>query len=494
MILLQTRRPSACISKLSRAALALLCLLAPAGLAQQSSGEASAKAAALDATQWRSGLVKLLPGWREQGGDNLAWAQPEFDDSAWRPVDLDDLGAARPGRRWYRLHVKLAPGHEHEDLLVAGGEGTYELYINGEKQPGSELHAVFGVRRPTEAVFPLPDDETDLVLALRTSASKLYVTWHLPLFLTAAAGTPGAIDNERLGLESGRLYAALPSIAINLVLILAGMGAFALFRSQRHDREYLWLGVYLSLLGLSNLLLALVQTGLADLAFNNLVADPLVFFFTIAQIEFTFSFAGRSVSRPWRIYEVLLLVPLVLNALLWTGMFPSAVYLVVEALIILPAAVLLPVFLFLWYRHGNHEAGWLILPSLLPLTTSSLFDLGTVSIYLGWRFADFLDNPIMLGPVPVQIADLGDVLFLLAIGVVMFFRFTRVSREQARAAAELSAAREIQRRLVPATLPEVTGYRVEAAYFPADEVGGDFYQILDYPGWRYARRGGRCEW
>jgi serine phosphatase RsbU (regulator of sigma subunit) len=77
---------------------------------------------------------------------------------------------------------------------------------------------------------------------------------------------------------------------------------------------------------------------------------------------------------------------------------------------------------------------------------------------------------------------LGDLLFVLAIGVVMFHRFTSVSREQARSAAELDAARVIQQRLVPATLPEIAGYEIEAAYFPAEVVGGDFYQVLEAKG------------
>jgi len=61
----------------------------------------------------------------------------------------------------------------------------------------------------------------------------------------------------------------------------------------------------------------------------------------------------------------------------------------------------------------------------------------------------------------------------------MFLRFTRISREQARAAAEFEAAREIQQRLVPASLPALPGFHVEAAYLPAQEVGGDFYQVLE---------------
>jgi len=137
------------------------------------------------------------------------------------------------------------------------------------------------------------------------------------------------------------------------------------------------------------------------------------------------------------------------------------------------------VLLLVWYRRGNREAGWLVLPSLFPAAATAAFDVGTVSIFTGWGKLDFLTNPISLGPVPLQLADVGDFLFVLAIVVVMFFRFTRVSREQTRVAAELHAAREIQQRLVPAQLPEVAGYSLEAAYFPADEVGGDFYQVLD---------------
>jgi serine phosphatase RsbU (regulator of sigma subunit) len=108
-----------------------------------------------------------------------------------------------------------------------------------------------------------------------------------------------------------------------------------------------------------------------------------------------------------------------------------------------------------------------------------LYNLGLVSSDLGWKRFDGLTDPIQIGVFPMSISDAGSMVFLVAIGVVMFFRFTRVSREQARAAAELGAAREIQQRLVPAALPELVGFHVEAAYLPAEEVGGDFYQVLE---------------
>ncbi len=466
-----------------RPVLLLLWVAAPVALAQTMAAEdTSSVAQGVDATQWRQGTVDLDRGWREHNGDNPAWAQPNFDDSQWKQVEIDDLGEATPGYRWFRLHVKLGPRHPHLHLLIAGGEGTYELYIDGQKEDRPRLGPLLAVHRPTEQVFSLPNEDPDLDIALRTRPTRTYRYYHLPLFLTVDVGTPGAIDNERLAMESQRLYAVTPTIAINLVLVLAGIAALALFRSQRKRFEYLWLGLYLLALGISNALGDCAADGVISLTWNDFLGDPLIYVFTIMQIEFTFSFAGQRVGRAWRIYEWLLPTPLILFAVMLAGRIASNPYALVEAGMILPAALLLPARLFAWYRKGNREAGWLILPSLLPAAAAAVFDVGFVSIYEGWQRTAFLDDPIMVGPIPLQLADLGDFLFVLAIGVVMFFRFTRVSREQARVAAELQAARDIQRRLVPEHLPEIEGYEVEAAYFPAEEVGGDFYQVLETRG------------
>lgn len=433
---------------------------------------------AVDVTKWLSGTVDLNAGWHTHAGDDLAWAQSGFDDSAWQTVELDNLGAAQHEWRWFRLHVKLGSNHPHAHLLLVGGAGVYALYVNGRAMQGAGLHSLLGMQRPVEMAIPLPDDASEYTLALRTHAVPTYTLWHLPLFLTAAVGTADAIENERVAYESQRLYAAIPSIAINVVMVLAGLSVLALYANQRTRAEYLWLGLYLFLLGVSNGLLYGSTAGIIPLAWNNLLADPLIYVFTIMQIEFTFSFAGRRVGRVGRIYEALLLVGSVISYMVTFGRLRIESYVLIEALMILPAALLLPVLLFMWRRRGNREAGWLILPSLLPAATAALFDLGSASIFTAWGRLDFLAEPIPLGPATLQLSDLGDFLFVLAIGVVMFFRFTRVSREQLRVAAELEAAREIQQRLVPSRLPKLPGYTLAAAYLPAQEVGGDFYQIL----------------
>jgi phosphoserine phosphatase RsbU/P len=439
---------------------------------------AALRAQTFDATAWHTSSLEMTSGWVTHSGDNPAWASPTFDDSAWHPVEIDDIGAAQPGWRWFRLRVQLSENHPRINLLILGGDGVYELYANGQKVDGPELRSPFGARRPVERVLALDSQTSTLQLALRTHAPICYIGWHLPLFLDFRLGTPESIDIARQAAESQRFYAALPSIFINLLIILASFGVLALFRSQPTHREYRWLGLYLLLLGISNLLAYSSSNGLLSLDANDFLADPLIYAFTIMQIEFTFSFAGQRVTRAWRAYQALLVAMLIPSGLVGFGILAATRYVILEAAVILPAALLLPVLLLVWYRRGNREAGWLILPSLLPALTASIGNIGSASIFSGWGKLDFLANPVPLGPIPLQLTDLGDFLFLLAIAVVIFFRFTRVSREQARAAAELDAAREMQRRMVPATLPDVPGYAIEAAYLPAAEVGGDFYQVL----------------
>jgi len=439
----------------------------------------SARAAAPVAlTTWRSGLVELDQGWLEHDGDNMEWARPDFDDSGWNAVDLDDLGAARQGWHWYRRRVNLGGDQGDVRLLIAGGKGTYELFVNGVQVMGPSLSSALIVRRPIEAVFALSDAAGIYDIALRTRIPPAYAAWHMPQFTGVTMGLPAAIGYEKQALGSDRLYGLATSICINVLLCVAGISALVLFSLQRARQEYLLLGLYLLLVGLSNGLSMLQGSGLVPLSANFLIADPLIYVWVIAQIRFTYSFAGRPLDKLWRIYEVLLLVPLAIAILTWVGVFASDTYVLIEAALTAPVGLVLSVLLFVWYRRGNREAGWLILPSLAPALSTALVDLGTASITLGWSSLNFLVFPIRVGPIGLQLADIGTVAFLLSVAAVMCLRFARVSRDEARAAAELAAAREIQQLLVPAALPSLSNYAIEAAYLPAREVGGDFYQVF----------------
>ncbi len=71
-----------------------------------------------------------------------------------------------------------------------------------------------------------------------------------------------------------------------------------------------------------------------------------------------------------------------------------------------------------------------------------------------------------------------NLLFLLTIGLIIFQRFTRITRDQAQAHADLESARSIQQVLIPEALPAIPNLRIESVYHPAQQVGGDFFQII----------------
>lgn len=424
-------------------------------------------------------ITDIDAGWLAHDGDDPAWAAPGFDDSHWASVHLDDLGRAESGWRWFRLHVKLHVNHPELSLLMQGGVGTYELFINGAPAPGARILPSFAVNRPVERVFAIDPEGTDLVLALRTHVPSGYAAWHFPQFMSVSLGTPDAVETLRESAFHDRTYAAVPALIINALIVFAGFALFALYSRQRGHVEYFWLGFYFALVGISDVLWYVQQSGFIPLACNVLLADPLLYAVIIAQTRFTFAFGGKHLGAVWRVYQYLLIVPVAIGWFVWYGKIPSPVYMIIEPLFILPVAILLPILLFIWYRQGNREAGWLVLPSLLPPATMALYDLGSASIYFGTRRFEFLVNNISIGPISLEPNDLGNLFFFLSSLIIIFFRFSRVARDQARSAGELAAAREIQQQLIPSSLPPLPGLRIEVAYLPAEEVAGDFYQVIE---------------
>lgn len=426
------------------------------------------------------GLVKLTEGWRYQKGDNLAWADPRFDDSGWQKLAPDRNDRCAPAC-WYRLRVELPPHHAPLAFFLSVSQGVAETYVNGQR--AGELHFTpwWLEREPSESLLAVPGDNDTVVLAIRVHVPRVADDPFSATDLRAAIGSPEAARWEADLLKEDRLLDFVPSGAINLAIFIAGIGVLLLFFAQRSRREYLWLGLYLALLGSSFLMLSASNGALLPGIANDLYADPAIYLFVVAQVEFTYAFIGRRPSRVWRAYEGLLLSGVVGAALCATEILPHTVYFLFESVVTLPVAIALPLVLLYWSRRGNYEARWLIAPSLFPAAGVMITNLPQFAGTLGWDVS-WLTRPLYLwGDVRLYPYDLADLVFLLAIGVVIFLRFSRLAAEQARSAAEMNAAREIQRQLVPAALPALPGCSLEAAYLPAAEVGGDFYQVLPQP-------------
>jgi hypothetical protein len=234
-------------------------------------------AAPIEVAQQSVGLIELNQGWLEHGGDKPEWSQQHLDDSGWKTVDLDDLGPVRQGWHWYRRRVNFSQDQHELHLLIAGADGTYELFLNGIRAPGPTLRSSLLVRRPVEAVFSLGRSNGILEIALRTRVPPVYAAWHLSQFTNVTLGLPAAVEYERQALQSERLYGVAPAICINFLLCLAGLSVLALYVVQQSQREYIFLGLYLLLVGISDGLSILQSSGLLPLSANFLIADPLIY-------------------------------------------------------------------------------------------------------------------------------------------------------------------------------------------------------------------------
>jgi hypothetical protein len=427
---------------------------------------------------WPHGSVDLNDGWRVQGGDNPGYAQPGYDDGAWPAIALtarnDDAGW-----RWYRLRTAIPAGAGPVALLVTGGEGTYEVYVNGQRMAGPRLRSELRVTYPRSRVVPLSATAGSAVIALRTYIPETSMFVADRGSLRVSLGSWRVLYDAHRAEAGARLDKLLAGLAIYLLVLMAGVPLLVLFWYQPDHREYLWLGIFLIADGVNAVCFDLSSSGFTAFCLVWFVSTTLNYVQLIGMLEFTFSFVGQRVTRGVRAYEALILAwPLCFLLPAWFGFITRDFFNLVEIALFLPVSIAVPILLLGWYRRGNREALWLIFTSPLPLLTLCLSDIGVLGEYLGSRRLAIFDEHLTLGSFGISFYEVADLLFLLAIGVVMFFRFTRVSREQARTAAELQAAREIQQRLVPASLPQVAGYLVEAAYLPAEEVGGDFYQVL----------------
>jgi sigma-B regulation protein RsbU (phosphoserine phosphatase) len=84
---------------------------------------------------------------------------------------------------------------------------------------------------------------------------------------------------------------------------------------------------------------------------------------------------------------------------------------------------------------------------------------------------------LTLGPFALDLFQLTLTLVGLAIAAMLFRRAWKAWKESSSLRAEFEAAREVQQQLVTAT-PATPGFRIESAYLPATQVGGDFYRVL----------------
>jgi hypothetical protein len=434
--------------------------------------------------------VTILDGqWRFQTGDDLRWADPAFDDSSWPTVNLSSPLVEQgidtySGYGWYRLKIqpqqlaqfgKLASGEPLSLLVASNSIGQFDVFANGAESG----HTRGMTESPAEYQSP------PMLVQLNSSATGPTViairTWAGP-GTTIGGGLLRRVElgatsdmAERHAMAVGRQWnesVTSPLVVAFQFFCVAVLGGF-LYLAQRHHPEYLWLSLLCLAVGLEASAeaafgLEFVSSGFYRVftAFNGRV-------FMAITLEFILHFTGTGSRKFVRGVQIgVLVLPFV--SLLHVTLAYQVLSVAAEVLF----CGLVTVLLFRSWRQGRTEAGVMLLPFFLAATADSADTVLDFAASRHWLPDRFASHYFFLGPIEFSTSAAAYTIFLGSLIAVILYRFVRISQEEQRSAAEISAARSVQALLIPTQLPSNRNFMLESAYLPVNGVGGDFFQVL----------------
>jgi phosphoserine phosphatase RsbU/P len=434
--------------------------------------------------------------WLISASDTPSGASPATSATAGQAalLSMPPHFSTDPQVLWFRATLRMSGPIERPALLIAPRAFDCQIFINGVQAggcarlsaPNDMVQRGILIHLPAAApgapiavairlVHPSPtrtgmraSGTSDLLLQSHAESAGIGLGPNDVLF-----GSAAALADHRAALDGGRFIDLLPQTLLCVGELLGGAILILLFADDRRRSEYLWFAGFLWLDGICSLLSVFAREYplLSPFWHNTGNAIGLVARYALL-IGFLAAFTGVRINRWVRGYQVALaVIPAMLMvelkgielgwwhqwlALRWVLLFTQ-----------LPFVVGSLIFLAMQWRRGNKEAG-LLLPSFLLANGIEILML-TIPYFQGrFHWGRFGFDP----------DDLSMFFFLVSIAPVMLLRQRRITIEHTRATAELDAARQIQQHLVPAVLPAVEGFALDAAYRPATEVGGDFYQVL----------------
>lgn len=438
--------------------------------------------------------VLTLDGpWRFQIGDDPNFASPSFDDSNWAPVHLSkplsEQGiSSYSGYAWYRIRLEprqlaafgISSSQNPPEILVSGNSvGQLALHVNG-LQTGrtagmTDMPNAYQAP-PFIASLASPAPDGSRLLAIRTWAPD-NVPVQRGILTRVQIGEPAAIASLRDAADT-RIWAekGIAVIAISFLFFAVALLGFALYLAQRNHSEYLWLAILCLNVAFNGSVEALFELSYLPLNAFQIISRFGGHVFMAVTLEFVWRFTASSWRRPVRIAQIaFLLIPFA--TFLPSPSFYNAVSVSAEVVFCAFATVIL----FRAWRHGHRDAGVMLIPFFLAAIGDSA---GTVLDYFAsirWLPQEFAAHAYHLGPVVFSLGTVFFLVFLSSLVAVILFRFIRVSQDEQRSAAEISAARSVQALLIPTQLPRHRNFVLESAYLPINGVGGDFFQVLPLP-------------
>jgi len=453
------------------------------------------------------GTAKLDGPWQFKTGDDLGWAAPGLDDSKWEQIRADATWGAQThpnytGFAWYRrhIHVTTAPGASPDlALYLPPVQDACEIYWNGV------LVARFGAVPPNPTWYYLPPPQTyglgpvrDGVLAFRM--------WKAP---------PVSFDSGDLGGFSALPIAGSPEA-------IAALKAVSDYRWMR-SRQFTWAVDFLSLMVVVLALFTWLRDRTQWVLFwiAGFFLGPLaVTLFLTLRIPWSFNFAigvaqpffgitdvslwfvliwmldlheNQQLVRFARFIAILNIVVTSIDGMLsipvgasnWVAQVELADAICTAIFTTCESFALVLVVYAVVQRKRLELSRWLV---AIFAFTWDMINVVRIAFEQGrrfthWTFADKIAAPLFtFNGNAINASSIAQVLLLISLVYAVYRYVAEDRRRQAALEQEFKNAREVQQVLVPEELPSMPGFAVTSAYRPAQQVGGDFFQIIPLEG------------
>ena len=488
--------------------LALLAVATPSANALNIEGQSAKAAPILVADGLGKGIVPLDGPWQFHLGDDMAWADPAFDDSHWEQLTADKPSGSQGhsnngGFGWYRRHirVKFAPSASPNlALFVPYVEGAYEVYWNGSligrvgklpphARPYYQLGQTFGLGQAPSGVLAVRFWRP----APLTNSTKEGGGFTAP----PALGSPDAIAREKASLDYDWLRSHQFSFGLSSLYALAALLSFLGWLRDRSHSLLFWMSAFC----LAQPLIQLADGGLMPMSVLTGASFtlPLLGIRDIS-LWFVLLLLLRLDERPtlvrWTrglaylqlaltISDTLVCVPTLTGSTRGVVPLQFADYVLTFGFSFLGAFPLVLVVYSLVRRRWLDPARWIVAALAFTMEMIAVIRL-TAAQGLQYTHVTFYKK--LYGPLftifgsPIDAVTLTGTLLLVAIVYAVFRYSFQEHRRQITLEQEFKSARDLQQSLIPAVLPTIPGFTLTSAYRPAFEVGGDFFQIIPVEG------------
>ena len=441
--------------------------------------------------------VDLTGPWKFRTGDDMAWAQPDLEDSTWGLMDLTPKRRGVPGwtaqgfpgyagYAWYRLRVQVEGNGEQLALKMPDQmDDAYQVFVNGQQIGEFGKFTNHGVTAYSALPqgFPLPKNlrSGSITIAVRMwmdSSTRFSSPDAGGMHGPPTLGTASEIADQVQLDWDGTQHLVGSGFLETLILLLALVVALSLYWLNPEEEAFRWLGLvslatlaenaitllvsFTATIG-STLAVILVQVMLVPLRIGLWVLF-WGYWFRIARI----SWLHRVV---WTLTALLIAGNALLRAPLhgrWLPLEADASIQTGLLTVKLMLAAVLFVVVYLGIRKDKAE-GWMALPAVL-LAAIANYQRELYLIHIPIRFS-VIGYGITLGEVSTCLS-------LLLVTVMVSRRFLHSERKKEQWKLEIEQARNVQQVLIPDKLPEIKGLQIQSEYRPAREVGGDFFQII----------------